>query len=358
MADKKTKRPGDPETADRFVWKPESIVIVKAKPKDPQSKPTAEAPAGRASTRHGNKGDPGYSLLHPGAGGGDGIGINTKDHLSTSEEDILREDLDKAYYAGLTSKEYNAFTDPGSHDYDEDEELEEGQTSVIDYDALSRFYGGSADETWYSDFEGSRRVRRAGNELVGLDQGQHDALVGTGESTDYDRAMAFGMLMGVATSKPLNSPLYRGSYYDGASPEDVAANFTEGGTLDFSLVSFTNSQGVADYFGDPALYEGNFGEGTASGGARIMFTVDPGAQGVLGHVFPDDMTAGDPGTPLEDADDYDEDELLKDGDPDRAREIITGGRFAIKSVKVEGDTISVQLEQKFTYNPVTGRTTA
>lgn len=46
MADKKIKRPGDPETADRFVWKPESIVIVKAKPEDPQSNQAPKAPKG------------------------------------------------------------------------------------------------------------------------------------------------------------------------------------------------------------------------------------------------------------------------------------------------------------------------
>jgi phage portal protein BeeE len=306
-------------------------------------------------TRHGNKGDPGYSLLHPGSGGGNGIGISVKDHLNESENNILDENISDAFYAGVVKQEYNPFTDPGSHDYDEDEDLEDGQTSVIDWAGLGQFYAAGHDQGWYSNFEGSRRLRRAGNELVGLDQGDHDLLLGSGETNDYDRVTAFGMVLGLATSKPQAGELYRGSYYDGASADDIAGNFTEGGTLDFSLVSFTNSPGVAEYFGDPDLYEKNFGEGTAGGGARLMFTVEPGAQGLLGHPFAEDMKAGDPGTNIEE--DEDEHDLVKDDNPDRAREIVTGGRFEIKEVVVDGDTISVRLRQEFTYNPVTGRTT-
>lgn len=307
----------------------------------------------KAFDRHGNKGDPGYSLLHPGSGGGNGIGISTKDHLNESEEMVLREDLDKAFYAGFTTKDYSAFTDPGSHDYDEDEELEEGRTSVIDYEGLSRFY--SSTGYWFGDFEAARSTRRAANDFVGLDQGKHDLLLGEGQSSDYDRAQAFGMLMGLATSKPYNNPLMRGSWYEGANPDEIESAFRDQGTMDFSLISFTNSQGVADYFADPGFYSQNDGGGS-QGGTQVMFTVEPGAQGIMGRRFNSDMKAGDPGEELNDLDDDDPD-LLLDSDPDAAREYVTGGRFEIKEVTRKGDTISVTLAQQYTYNPVTGRTT-
>lgn len=302
--------------------------------------------------RHGNKGDPGYSLLHPGSGGGAGIGISTKDHLNESEEFALREDIDRAWAAGFIPKDYNAFTDPGSHDYDEDDELDEGQTSVIDYEGLGRYYATSGE--WFGDFERSRDARRAANELVGLDQGTHDLLLGEGDTNDYTRAQAFGMLMALATSKPYNKPMVRGSWYEGADPDEIEAAFRGQGTMDFSLVSFSNSQGVADYFADPEFYGKD--RGGSEGGTQVMFTVEPGAQGIMGRRFNSDMKAGDPGEELYDLDE-DDPQITLDSDPDAAREYVTGGRFKIESVSRDGDTISVSLSQQFTYNPVTGRTT-
>jgi len=308
--------------------------------------------APKVPARHGNKGDPGYSLLHPGAGGGNGIGISTKDHLNEGEEMVLREDLDRAWAQGYTPKEYNAYTDPGSHDYDEDDELGEGETSAVDYEGLGRFYASNGD--WFGNFEGSRATRRAANELVGLDQGNHDLLVGEGESSQYTRAGAFGMLMSLATSKPYAGEMYRGSWYEGADPAELEAAFRDQGSMDFSLVSFTNSQGVADYFADPEFYGKD--RGGSQGGTQVMFTLEPGAQGIMGRRFNSDMKAGDPGEELYDLDE-DDPEIIHDMDPDHAREYVTGGRMKIKSVKRDGDTISVTLTQEFTYNPVTGRTT-
>lgn len=302
--------------------------------------------------RHGNKGGPGYSLLHPGNGGGDGIGISTKDHLNSSEEQILQENLSDAFFAGFTSTDYNSRTDPGSHDYDENEELEDGETSVIDYEGLSRYY--SSTGYWFGDFKASRETRRAANELVGLDQGKHDLLLGEGEVTDYDRTQAFGMLIGLATSKSHDKALVRGSWYEGADPGDIESAFRDQDTMDFSLVSFSNSQGVADYFADPEFYGRD--RGGSEGGTQVMFTVDPGAQAIMGRRFNSDMKAGDSGEELNDLDDEDP-ELLLDNDPDAAREYVTGGRFKIKKVTRDGDTISVTLAQQYTYNPVTGRTT-
>lgn len=329
----------DDDLTGRLVWDIGDVVIYKK--------------AVARSSRHGNKGDPGYSLLHPGTGGGDGIGINTRDHLNEGEEMALREDLDKAFYAGFTTKEYNAFTDPGSHDYDEDDELSEGETSVVDYEGVSRFY--ASTDYWFGDFNASRHTRRAANELVGLDQGKHDLLLGEGASSDYTRAQAFGMLMGLATSKPHNQALVRGSWYEGADPDEIESAFNDQATMDFSLVSFSNSQGVADYFADPEFYGRD--RGGSEGGTQVMFTVEPGAQAIMGRRFNSDMKAGDPGEELNDLDEEDP-ELLLDKDPDAAREYVTGGRFKVKGVAREGDTISVTLTQEYTYNPVTGRTTA
>lgn len=306
----------------------------------------------KAPARHGNKGDPGYSLLHPGSGGGSGLGVSTKDHLNPDEEGILHEDLSDAFFAGFTPRDYSPFADPGSHEYDEDSELGEEETAAVDYDGLGRFY--ASTDHWFGDFDQSRRARRAANELLGLDQGQHDLLLGDGEVSQYDRAQAFGMTMALATSKPYGKPLVRGSWYEGADPAEIEKAFRDQGTMDFSLVSFSNSQGVADYFADPEFYGRD--RGGSQGGTQVMFTVEPGAQAIMGRRFNSDMKAGDPGSELSDLDE-DDPALLLDPDPDAAREYVTGGRFKIKGVTRKGDTISVTLAQQYTYNPVTGRTT-
>jgi hypothetical protein len=343
----------NPVHTDKYTWAADEIVIHKKKGvgKKPPERGDADP---KVQARHGNKGDPGYSLLHPGSGGGNGIGISTKDHLNAAEEFAMREDIDRAFFAGFITKDYNAYTDPGSHDYDEDTELGDNETSVIDYEGLGRFY--ATDEGWFGNFVGARDVRRTANEFVGLDQGPHDLLLGEGRSDDYTRAQAFGMLMSLATSKPYNKPMMRGSWYAGANPDEIEAAFKAEDHMDFSLVSFTNSQGVADYFADPEFYAKNHPDGPGDG-TQVMFTVEPGAQGIMGRRFNSDMKAGDPGEELYDLDE-DDPEITLDSDPDAAREYVTGGRFKIESVKREGATITVSLKQQYTYNPVTGRTTA
>jgi hypothetical protein len=314
------------------------LIVARWQPEEPVTAAGAEA------FFHGTKGQPGYDLLH-----GDSK-LQTKNLMDESQEMTLREDLDKAFYAGFTSREYNAYTDSGSHDYDPDDELGEGEVNYVEWEGLARYYASGAGDTWYSDFEGSRRIRRAANELAGLDQTGHDLLLGEGKTSDYDRIAALGLLTGVATAPKLDRELYRGSYYQGADPDEVEAQLKGTDSLDFSVVSFTDGQGVADYFADPSMYQ----QGEATSGTQVMYVVEPGAQGVLGHVFSKDMRAGDPGDDEDEVEYIDSDEALTDWTQERPREIVTGGRFTVGEVVREGDRITVRLRQTKTHQPVKG----
>lgn len=315
------------------------MIVARWVPEEPD-----EVTAGGEAFFHGTKGEPGYELLH-----GDAK-IQPKMLLDESQEMALREDIDKAFYAGFLPHEYNAYTDPGSHDYDPDDEVGEGEVNYVEWEGLARFYASGSDGTWFGDFESSRRVRRAANELAGLDQTGHDLLLGEGTTNDYDRNAALGLLMGVATARPLDRELYRGSFYEGSDPDEIEAQLRSTDSLDFSVVSFTDGQGVADYFADPSLYEQGVREST--GGTQVMYVVEPGAQGVLGHVFSKDMRAGDPGHEDEDEADYiDSDEALTDWTQERPREIVTGGNFQLGEITRDGSRITVRLKQTQTYPP-------
>lgn len=315
------------------------MIVARWVPEEPD-----EVTAGGETFFHGTKGEPGYELLH-----GDAK-IQPKMLLNESQEMALREDIDKAFYAGFLPHEYNAYTDPGSHDYDPDDEVGEGEVNYVEWEGLARFYASGSDGTWFGDFESSRRVRRAANELAGLDQTGHDLLLGEGTTNDYDRNAALGLLMGVATARPLDRELYRGSFYEGSDPDEIEAQLRSTDSLDFSVVSFTDGQGVADYFADPSLYEQGVREST--GGTQVMYVVEPGAQGVLGHVFSKDMRAGDPGHEDEDEADYiDSDEALTDWTQERPREIVTGGNFQLGEITRDGSRITVRLKQTQTYPP-------
>jgi 2'-5' RNA ligase len=320
------------------------MIVARWQPEDEETEPVTAA--GDALPFHGTKGQPGYELLH-----GDSK-VTLTSVLDEDQELALREDLDRAYFGGFTPHEYNAFTDPGSYDYDPDEELEDGQVNYVEWEGLARYYASGAGDAWYSDFEGSRRIRRAANELAGLDQTGHDRLLGDAEPDDNDRNAALGLLMGVATAPRLDRELYRGSYYAGSDPDEVEAQLRSTDSLDFSVVSFTDGQGVADYFADPSLYEGNSGE-TGSTGTQVMYVVEPGAQGVLGHVFSKGMQAGDPGDDPDESEYVESDEALTDWTQERPREIVTGGNFAVGDIVREGNRITVRLRQTRTYPPRT-----
>lgn len=320
------------------------MIVARWIPESEESEPVTAA--GGEQDFHGTKGQPGYDLLHGGSK------LQPKSVLNEDQEMALREDLDKAFYAGFTPHEYNAYADPGSHDYDPDDaELGDDEVNYVEWEGLARYYASGADGTWFGDFEGSRRIRRAANELAGLDQTEHDRLLGEGGTSDYDRNAALGLLMGVATAPKLDRPLYRGSYYAGADPDEVEAQLRSTSSLDFSVVSFTDGEGVADYFADPEFYQANHPGGPATG-TQVAYVVEPGAQGVLGHVFSRDMKAGDPGHEDEDEADYiDSDEALTDWTQERPREIVTGGSFEVGEITRAGDLITVQLRQTKTYQP-------
>ena len=199
--------------------------------------------------------------------------------------------------------------------------------------------------------ESSRRFRRAANALAGLDQTGHDRLLGEGDVSDDDRVVALAMLTGVAIAPPVARELFRGSYYEGASPDEVEAQLRATPSLDFSVVSFTDGRGVADYFADPSLYQ----EGEAQGGTQVMYVMEPGAQGILGHVFAQDMAAGSPGD--EDDRDYvNSDDALTDWSTERPREVITGGSLELGEITRDGDRITVRVRQAKTHPPVNGGT--
>lgn len=304
------------------------------------SEPAGETASAGTEPFHGNKGDPGYHLLHPGK---DHPRTNISDFLDESQEDILVEDMDAAMFAGFTNRSYNPRTDPGSSQFDPDEELGDDERDHVDWEGLSRYYASGEGDTWFGDFEDSRKIRRAANELAGLDTSGHDLLLGEGDTSDFDRVNASVMLMGLATSPPIDQPLYRGTFVEGGDADEIEASLRESDTLDFSLISFTNSQGVAD----PSMYQG----GESRGGTQIMFTLAPGAQGILGHPFPEDMRAGDAGA------ETDYDEIITNFSPTLPREVVTGGRLRVTEVTRDGNVIRVSITQEHTYNPVTGRTT-
>lgn len=299
-----------------------------------------------AAAFHGTKGEPGYELLH-----GDEK-VTVGDYLTPDQQDILADAADQAYYQGFTPHQYNKFADTSHYDYAEyGQEPGEGETGYVEWEGVARYYASGAGDTWYSDFEGSRRIRRAANELAGLDQSGHDLLLGDEEPDDYDRAAALALLTGVGSAPRLDRELYRGSYYAGADPDEIESQLRSTDTLDFSVVSFTDGRGVADYFGGRGLYETNNPQGE-SGGTQVMYVVEPGAQGVLGHIFTKGMNADGPGHEDEDDADYvNSDEALTDWTQDHPREIVTGGRFEIGEVVRDGDRITVRIRQTQTHPP-------
>lgn len=297
--------------------------------------------AAGAQLFHGVKGEAGYDLLH-----GDEK-VTPSNVMTEDQEAILQEDLDNAYFAGFNSREYMASADSGSADYDPDDaEIEAGQVNFVEWDGLAQYYASGAGGTWFGDFESARRIRRAANAAAGLDQTGHDMLLGEGETDDYDHVTAVSLLMGVATAPALDRELYRGSFYAGADPDELEAQLRESGSLDFSVASFTDGRDVADYFADPSLYPGD----EAPSGVRVMYVVEPGAQGILGHAFAKSMRAGYPGD--EDDRDYiNSDEALTDLSTEHPREIVSGGRFDIGDITREGDLLTVRLRQTQVYPP-------
>ncbi len=296
------------------------------------------APPLTALVAHGSPGDPGYRLLHG--------GFKQEEVLNGFQVDFLHEELDKAHSAGLHyGGEYNPYTDPNSPLYDPDDPLEEGQTRHVDWRGLAQHMASGDTDHWFGDFDNSRRIRRAANARLGLAGGQQDPLLGQGPPIDdYDDAVAVAMLAGLATSRPVPQELYRGTYVEGGDPEALEAALRTG-TMDFGLVSFTNSQGVAEYFSDPSMYQ----QGPSQGGTQIMFVAEPGAQGIIGRQFSEGMSAGNPGI-----DTYDPLEDLTDLSLSRGREIVTGGRFDVVDVIREDSFITVRLRQQYTYDPTTG----
>jgi hypothetical protein len=318
------------------------MIVARWTPEDTED--TEAVNAGGQAFFHGTKGAPGYGLLH----GNDKV--TTMRFLAEGEEEELQEGLNQAYYNGFTSREYNAYTDSGSYLYDPDDELSEGERNYVDWEGLSRYYASGAGGDWYSNFEGSRNIRREANALAGLDQTGHDRLLGEGDSSLY-RVEALALLTAVASAPPVDRPLYRGSFYEGADPDEIEKQLRSTDSLDFSVVSFTDGQGVADYFADPALYEQG-GARESQGGTQVMYEVDPGAQGVLGHIFTKDMRAGNPGENEDDADYVNSDEALTDFTTDHPREIITGGNFEVGEIVRDGNRITVRLRQTKTHPPV------
>lgn len=290
---------------------------------------------------HGSPDDPGYRLLHG--------GVTVQDLFSQEQAELLNEEADRAFYAGMHyGGEYLPLEDPGNYEYEEygdpDYELEDNETRQIDWRGVSQHLATGESGRWFGDFESSREIRRAANQTLGLNTTDNDPLLGDGDQPHDDSIMtANAMLMGLATSNPVPQELFRGSYIEGASADDVeAALRTE--SMDFSLVSFTNSQNVADYFADSSLYQ----QGEASTGVQVMFIAEPGAQGIVGRQFPSGMRAGDAGEQTETEDDY------RDLSLTRPREIVTGGRFAVTEVARDGDRITVRIRQEHTFNPVDG----
>lgn len=316
-------------------WTPQTVVI--------------DHRAVTAAAFHGTKGEPGYDLLH----GGDKV--QTSAVLSEHEESILHEELDRAYYAGFNSREYYPYADSGSHLYDPDEELSDGQVNFVEWEGLSRYYAAS-DDHWFGTFATSQETRRAANDIVGIKAGEQDRLIGEGDPSDYARVTAFSMLMGVATAPQRDMPLVRGSLYEGADPDEIEAAFRSQPTMDFSLISVTNSPGVADYFASPALFENNHARPPGPG-TTVRFEIEPGAQAVMGRVFANDTSGDGPGRELADLDDDEHEEMMTNTDPDHAREYVTGGRFSVTEVVRDGDSLTVRLKQENTFNPATGEAT-
>lgn len=305
--------------------------------------PEETVTAGGEAFFHGTKGQPGYELLH-----GDNK-VTTRAFLSPGQEENLAEDLDRAYAAGFTKHPYNLFADQGSHVYEDyGEEAGDDEIAYVDWEGLGRYYASGMGGNWVGSFEGSRDIRREANRLAGLDQTGHDRLLGEGPSEGY-RLEALTLLTAVATARPLDRELYRGSFYEGADPDEVEAQLRGTDALDFSVVSFTDGQGVADYFADPSLYEQDFRK--SKGGTQVRYTVEPGAQGVLGHMFPKDTAAGTLGDDEDDLEYTDSDEAATDFSTDHPREIVTGGRFEIGEITRDGNVIQVRLRQTKTYPP-------
>jgi 2'-5' RNA ligase len=305
----------------------------------------AQTAAGGVEPFHGTKGQPGYGLLH-----GDGK-LKNKNILSPNQEGILHEDLDNAHFAGFIDHPYSYFTDPGSHFYDPEDEKPDDEINYVHWEHLGRYYASGAGGTWYSDFEGSRRIRTAANESAGLDQTGHDRLLAeAGELDDHDRVVGTSMLAALAVSPPLDRPLYRGSYYAGANPDEVEAQLRGSDGLDFSVASFTDGQGVADYFADPGFYQTNHPDGP-QGGTQVMYEVEPGAQGILGHIFQKDMKAGDPGQDPDEIDYVESTEANTDWTQGHPREIVTGGHFEVGEIVRDGDRITVRLRQTKVFKP-------
>ena len=336
-----TRQTDEPEDklSVRFTWSADDIVIKGQKRKRKKPVPPSDGETA-ALLAHGSPGDPGYGLLH-----GDG---NVNNLMSERQAEIFGEDFaNNAYYAGFT-REYNPFTDKNHPDYDPDEEAGEDEDSRPDWRGLSRFVATGENGFWFGDFESSREIRRAGNQALGLDTTGHDLLLGDGDTDDYTHVAAMTLLMGIATSPPVDRPLYRGSYIEGSNPGEVEKALRSGGdTMDFSAVSFTNDTGVADYFADPSMYQS--GQAQPEGGTQVQFVVQPGAQGVVGRQFPPGMAAGTSGDP-----DWDGEDHLTDFSISKPREIVTGGRFSIREITRDGNRLTVNLKQEHTFDPRNG----
>lgn len=297
-----------------------------------------------AETFHGTKGGPGYGLLH-----GEGK-LKNKNLFDENQEGILHEDLDSAHFAGFIDHPYSYFTDPGSHYYDPADEKPPDEINYVHWEHLGRYYASGSGGNWFGDFEDSRRIRRAANASAGLDQTGHDRLLGEGPVDDHDHVVGTAMLAALAVSPPLDRPLYRGSFYGGANPDEVEAQLRGTDGLDFSVVSFTDGQGVADYFADPGFYRENHPD-APSGGTQVMYEVEPGAQGILGHVFQKDMKAGDPGSNPDEIDYVESPEANTDFTRARPREVVTGGHFQVGEITRDGSTIHVKLKQTKVFHP-------
>lgn len=288
--------------------------------------------------KHGTKGKPGYSLLHP--------GIRLSDIFDRDqEEELTSEVMDNTYYGGFTSSEYRSMADPRGSDHadywdPEEDELEEGQVDYIQWNAAAR-YVASNSSRWVGNFEESRFVRMEAARLAGVEISGLDPLSGESGEGDHATVSAATLMMGLIDGTEMRDPLYRGTFLQGADADEVEQAFqTE--YADMPLASFTNSEDTANWFMDPAQYR-RWDPNANREGVTVMYEVAPGAPGVIGYPLDYSEDAEEP-----------EDDVIVSRSLSIPREVVSGGRFRVAGYTRDGNAFRVQLVHERLYSPTGG----
>lgn len=300
--------------------------------------PLEEAGLLTSLEKHGTKGKPGYSLLHP--------GLQLSDVLDEDQEmELTDEVMNNTYYGGFTQNEYRAMADPRGRDHEdywdpEEDELEDGQVDYVEWNAAAR-YVASNSSRWVGNFEESRYVRMEAARLAGVEISELDPLSGESGQEDHATVSAVTLMMGLIDGTTMRDPLYRGTFLQGADPDEVEQAF-QTDYADMPLASFTNSEDTASWFMDPAQYQ-RWNPNADRSGVTVMYEVAPGAPGVIGYPLDYSPDAEEP-----------EDDVIASRTLSIPREVVSGGRFRVAGYTRDGNAFRVQLVHERLYSPTGG----